>query len=243
MMQLLRLLAYRVHFSGFNSAQWTWACSGLEISISFKLVRFHFADNLFKIVYLFNNAPKKQTHGVNAMNPETSHSENQPDQIVSAIIQDIDRYVERGEDILMSGLCIVMMSTFFAPIAPPSVLLPFVALTFAISAGLARLNYRKMGLILSNSLTGLERHQLSKLHPIRTALETFPHEPLSQSFNPLKNIKRTAKSSLGGILINPLWMPIFYMMGMQIDEEKKLIAMNKAINNIEQERLNSLCEW
>jgi hypothetical protein len=56
---------------------------------------------------------------------------------------------------------------------------------------------------------------------------------LAESFNPLKNLKRTWKSALGGLLINPLWMPIFYVMGMQIIEEKNLGALNRAIIGVE----------
>jgi hypothetical protein len=47
------------------------------------------------------------------------------------------------------------------------------------------------------------------------------------------NLSRTWKSVLGGILINPFWMPIFYMMGMQIGEEKNLGILNKAIVELE----------
>jgi len=50
----------------------------------------------------------------------------------------------------------------------------------------------------------------------------------------LKNIKRTVKSVLGGLLINPLWMPIFYVMGIQIVEEKNLGVLNRAIIGVEQ---------
>jgi len=57
---------------------------------------------------------------------------------------------------------------------------------------------------------------------------------LAESFNPIKNLKRTGKSALGGLLINPLWMPIFYVMGMQIHEEKNLGVLNRAIIDVEQ---------
>ncbi|MGR9045395.1 MAG: hypothetical protein ACU83N_08870 [Gammaproteobacteria bacterium] len=153
---------------------------------------------------------------------------------VSDIIEGVDRDVERGEDILMLGFGIVMMSTFFVPVAPPSVLLPLVALTFAFSAGFARKNYHNIERKLSEALDRLEGRQKNALTPIAAVFSEHPVTPLTESFNPFKNLKRTGKSALGGFLINPLWMPIFYMMGMQICEEKKLVQLNKAIDEIEQ---------
>lgn len=177
------------------------------------------------------------------MNQDTDNLANRDDDNISKIVESIDRDVERGEDIVMAGLCIVMMSTFFAPVLPPSILLPLVALTFAISAGLARLNYRKIERKLADSLALIETPQHAKLRPIQAVFEAFPYESLSQSFNPFKNLKRAAKSTVGGLLINPLWLPIFYMIGLQIDEEKKLIALNKAVMCIEQELIETLYEF
>jgi hypothetical protein len=34
--------------------------------------------------------------------------------------------------------------------------------------------------------------------------------------------------------MNPFWMPIFYVMGMQIQEEKNLGILNRAIISVEQ---------
>lgn len=45
---------------------------------------------------------------------------------------------------------------------------------------------------------------------------------------------RTAKSVLGSVAINPFWMPIFYMLGLQIAEEKQLRLLNKAVISAEQ---------
>ena len=84
----------------------------------------------------------------------------------------------------------------------------------------------------------LEGHDKTVLTPIAAVFSEHPVKPLTESFNPFKNLKRSGKSALGGLLINPLWMPIFYMMGMQINEEKKLVLLNKAICEIEQ-RLSS----
>jgi len=152
---------------------------------------------------------------------------------VSSIIQGIDRDVERGEDVLMLGLGIVMLSSTFAPVAPPSILLPLVALTFAISSGFARINYRNMERKLLESMAQLEGYEKTILHPIAAVFAEYPMHSLAESFNPLKNLKRTWKSALGGILINPLWMPIFYVMGMQIIEEKNLGMLNRAIVGVE----------
>ncbi len=152
---------------------------------------------------------------------------------VAAILKGIDRDVERGEDALMLGLGIVMLSSTFAPVAPPHLLLPLVALTFALSAGFARRNYHSMQRKLLESMAQLEGHDKIILHPIAAVFADYPMDSLAESFNPLKNPKRTWKSALGGILINPLWMPIFYVMGMQITEEKNLGALNRAIMGVE----------
>lgn len=152
---------------------------------------------------------------------------------VAAILKGIDRDVERGEDALMLGLGIVMLSSTFAPVAPPHLLLPLVALTFALSAGFARRNYHSMQRKLLESMAQLEGHDRIILHPIAAVFADYPMDSLAESFNPLKNPKRTWKSALGGILINPLWMPIFYVMGMQITEERNLGVLNRAIISVE----------
>jgi hypothetical protein len=165
---------------------------------------------------------------------EKSYIKGQFENAVFAILKGIDRDVERGEDMLMLGLGLVMLSSSFAPLAPPSVLLPLVALTFAVSAGLARMNYHNMQRKLLASLEQLDGHEQAILRPIAAVFSECPMHSLAESFNPLKNLKRTGKSALGGLLINPLWMPIFYMMGMQINEEKNLGVLNRAINCVEQ---------
>lgn len=154
------------------------------------------------------------------------------DNAAAAVVKGIDRDVERGEDILMLGFGLVMMSTFFAPIAPPKVLLPLVALTFALSASFARINYRNMARKLLESMEQLNGYEKSLLYPIAAVFIERPMQPLAESFNPLKNLSRTGKSALGGLLINPLWTPIFYVMGMQIIEEKNLGILNKAVQGV-----------
>jgi hypothetical protein len=168
------------------------------------------------------------------MSQEKSYLKGQFGNAVSAIVKGIDRDVEKGEDTLMLGLGLVMLSSTFAPVAPPIVLLPLVALTFAITAGLARRNYHNMQRKLAESMAQLDGHEKALLHPIAAVFAEYPINSLGESYNPFKNLKRTAKSALGGVLINPLWMPIFYMMGIQINEEKNLGILNRAIIGVEQ---------
>lgn len=168
------------------------------------------------------------------MNKHKSYLSGTVGDKVLSIVQGIDKDVERSEDILMLGLCLVMMSTFLAPIAPPKVLLPFVAITFAVSASIARMNYHQMKRKLYASLDEIDSADQSTLKPIAAVFTDHPPEELSNSFNPLKNLKRTVKSAIGGLLINPFWMPIFYMMGIQINEEKKVGVLNLAIIGVEQ---------
>ena len=167
------------------------------------------------------------------MTEKNSYINDSCEDYVSDIINGIDRDVEKGEDALMLGLGIVMLSSTFAPVAPPSVLLPMVAVTFAFSAGYSRINYQKMERKLVGSLEQLDRQQKNFLSPIVAVFINHPTESLADSLNPLLNLKRTWKSVMGGILINPFWMPIFYMMGLQIGEEKNLGVLNKAIISVE----------
>jgi len=155
------------------------------------------------------------------------------DNAIYDILKGIDRDVERGEDALMLGLGVVILSSTFAPVAPPIVLLPLVAVTFAISASFARKNYHKMERKFSESMAQLDGHEKAILKPIAAVFVDYPMHSLAESFNPFKNLKRTWKSALGGLLINPLWMPIFYVMGMQISEEKNLGILSRAIICVE----------
>ena len=156
------------------------------------------------------------------------------DNAVTAIVEGLDRDVERGEDALMLGLGLVMLSSIFAPITPPTVLLPIVAFIFACSAGYARINYHRMEQKLSASIAKLDHNDKAKLKAIVTVFRLYPMPSLIDSLNPCKNLKRTWKSVLGGIIINPFWMPIFYMMGMQIKEEANLGVLIQAIIEVEQ---------
>lgn len=169
-----------------------------------------------------------------------SFSDVRREKAVSDLIQTIDRDVERGEDILMLGFAIVMMSSFFAIIVPPSVLLPIVAFIFALSASVARINYHKMQRKLSQSVVHLDELGRLALQPITNVFLDHPKQSLTDTFNPLKNMKKTWKCALGGIVINPLWFFIFYTMGIQISEEKKLVLLNRAIFEIERQPVTAM---
>ena len=152
----------------------------------------------------------------------------------ATVVKGIDRDVEWGEDILMLGLGIVMLSSTFAPVAPPTVILPLVALTFAITSSLARMNYHTMERKLLASLEQLDSFEQAMLKPICRVFVEQPMGSLAESYNPLKNLKRLGKSAIGGVLINPLWIPIFYTMGIQIVEENNLAVLNRAVIRVEQ---------
>jgi hypothetical protein len=171
---------------------------------------------------------------VQSMKKQINYLKNAVENPVAAIVTGIDQDVERGEDILMVGLSAIMLSSTLAPLLPPAVLLPLVALTFVASVTIARWNYHNMEQKLRLSMQHLESYEVALLYPIVRVFKENPADPLSLSFNPLKNLKRTLKSFLGGLLINPLWMPIFYVMGIQIKEEKNLAVLNKAIISVEQ---------
>ena len=167
------------------------------------------------------------------MTKENSYLTAPFDNPVSAILEGIDRDVARGEDVLTLGLCLVMLSSIFAPIAPPTVLLPIVAVIFACSAGYARINYHRMEHKLSASMAAIDYHDMAKIKAIANVFKQYPMPSLIDSLNPAKNLVRTWKSVLGGIIINPFWMPIFYMMGMQIKEEANLGVLSQAIIDVE----------
>ncbi len=168
------------------------------------------------------------------MSKQDTYLQESVESPVAAIVEAIDRDVERGEDILMFGFCVVMLSSTFAPIAPPTVILPLVALTFAISSGLARANYLRMEAKLNWAMAQLDGRDKMALQPIATVFKEHPMPPLVDSYNFFKNLRRTWKSVMGGILINPLWMPVFYVMGIQICEEKNLGILNKAVIHVEE---------
>lgn len=154
---------------------------------------------------------------------------------VVAIVAGVDKDVERGEDILMLGYSLVLMAPIFAPIAPPKVLLPLMALAFVVSVCRARLNFLGIRDKLAAAIKALDgRKDLHLLKPIDEIFAEHPKSSLTEGFNPLKNWMRTVKSILGSLLINPLWMPIFYMLGLQFAEEKQLSLLNRAVIAVEE---------
>jgi hypothetical protein len=157
---------------------------------------------------------------------------------VLAVVAGIDKDVERGEDILMLGYSLVLMAPIFAPIAPPKVLLPLMAITFVVSVCWARINFLEIRDKLLETIKTLEDCDLSALKPIRDIFAEHPKTTLTESFNPLKNLLRTTKSILGALMINPFWMPIFYMLGVQFAEEKQLGLLNKAVIKVEEKTAN-----
>lgn len=146
-----------------------------------------------------------------------------------AIVAGVDRDVERGEDILMLGYSLVLMAPIFAPIAPPKVLLPLMALAFVISVCIARLNFLGIRTKYMSAVRALEGFDAALLQPINDVFAEHPKTTLTEGFNPLKNLLRTAKSILGAMMINPFWMPIFYMLGLQFAEDKQLSLLNRAV--------------
>lgn len=153
---------------------------------------------------------------------------------VEAIVRNLDRDVERGEDTIMLGYGLVLLAPAFAPLLPPSILLPLMAITFAVSASAARWHFYKMARKLAHSLARLETAEQATLKPIAQVFEDHPQQTLAVAFNPLKNLKRTWKSILGGLMINPFWGPIFYMLGVQFVEDKHFFVLNKAVISVEQ---------
>jgi len=123
------------------------------------------------------------------MTEENGYLKHQYENAVFEILKGIDRDVERGEDALMLGLGVVMLSSTFAPVVPPTVLLPLIAVTFAISSSFARKNYHKMERKISESMAQLDGHEKAILHPIAAVFVDYPRHSLAESFNPLKNIK------------------------------------------------------
>ena len=103
------------------------------------------------------------------------------DNPVPSIIEGIDRDVERSQDVLTLGLCLVMLSSLFAPIAPPTVLLPIVAVIFACSAGYARINYHRMEHKLSASMAAIDYHDMAKLKALANVFKQYPMPSLIDS--------------------------------------------------------------
>ena len=155
------------------------------------------------------------------------------DTVVNDIVKGIDQDLEKSEKILMFGLSFGMFSSLLAPMAPPTVLLLLVALNFIITSSWAHINYHRMEIRFFESTKRLSFQQKAQLNPIAHVFESRTVDPLVDEFNPLKKLKRTWKSVMGGLIMNPLWIPIFYALGIQIGEEKNVYELNKAIIGVE----------
>ncbi len=152
---------------------------------------------------------------------------------VDNILKSLDKDIHKSENILMYGLGAGMFSSLLAPIAPPNVLLPCVALIFVLTTTLANKNYKNMQRQFITAMRQLDYQQVRDIDPLINIFKKHPVQDLGDGFNPLKNLKRTWKSVLGGLFMNPLWMPIFYVMGMHICEEKNVILLHQAIRELE----------
>lgn len=155
-------------------------------------------------------------------------------QPAQSIVKGIDRDIEHGENLLMMGYSLVMMAPLLAPVMPPKLLLPLMALVFVWSVCAARFNFQNIQRKLQAAQPACRHQDIIRLRPILQVFEVYPKHSLAVGFNPLKNPLRTLKSLLGGLLINPLWMPIFYLLGLQFAEDKQLHQLNKAVLVVEQ---------
>lgn len=155
------------------------------------------------------------------------------EQPAQSIVIGVDQDVEHGENLLMLGYSLVMMAPLFAPVMPPKVLLPLMALAFVWSVCAARFNFQNIHRKLQAAYSRCHRRDVALLLPIIKVFEVYPKYSLTVGFNPLKNPLRSLKSLLGGLLVNPLWMPIFYVLGLQFAEDKQLHQLNKAVVIVE----------
>ena len=156
---------------------------------------------------------------------------NQP---IVSIVQGIDKDVEHGEDMVMLGYGMILAAPLFAPILPPVILLPLMAVVFLISVCCARRHFHKIAEKLKASIASYQDYDFSALNPLLQIFAEHPKHSLADGFNPGKNLARTAKSFLGALMINTFWMPIFYLLGMQFVEEKQLFLLNQAVMKVEE---------
>jgi len=169
---------------------------------------------------------------------KNNHYQDLAEHPLLSIVKGIDRDVERCEDILMLGYGFVLMAPIFAPITPPHILLPLMALALVISVCTARRRFHAIQNRLSASMLILDKVHIPALQPVVDVFAEHPKQSLSEGFNPLTNLARTIKSILGSLLINPFWMPIFYTLGLQFAEEKQLHLLNRKVIQLERETAN-----
>ena len=75
---------------------------------------------------------------------------------VENLIKELEVGVERGEVILTGGLVVGMFSSLLAPMLPPSILLPALSVSFAVTTILANINYHRMQDRLSSMIVLLD---------------------------------------------------------------------------------------
>jgi hypothetical protein len=167
------------------------------------------------------------------MQPAQVYPDTAKNPLVS-IVKGVDKDVERGEDIIMLGYCSVLGAPMFAPIAPPHILLPLMALAFLISVCVARKHFHNIQAKLEATTSLYANLDKSQLKPLESIFAEYPKTSLTDGFNPLKNWLRTVKSILGALMINPYWMPIFYVLGLQFIEDKQFQVLNQAVIQMEQ---------
>ena len=151
------------------------------------------------------------------------------------LVKELETRVQKGEGILTFGLAVGMFSSLLAPMLSPAILLPALSIAFAVTTILANTNYNQMQLCVNSMIMSLDWDQRQKIQPVMGVFRECPVNNLVDSFNPFKNLKRTWKCLLGGILMNPLWIPIFYTLAMHISEEKNLITLSKAVMKLDVE--------
>lgn len=153
---------------------------------------------------------------------------------VLAITKGLDNDLKTIEGILLLGYGLVLLAPLLAPITSPETLLPAMALVFLGSVCWSRQQFYKLRSRLvasSNYLNDAHQHYVK---PLLTTLNHLPQQTLTEGFDPLKNRLRTISSFVGALCINPLWMPIFYLLSMQIAEEKQLQQLKQNLQLLKQ---------
>jgi hypothetical protein len=152
---------------------------------------------------------------------------------IVAVVRAIDRDVERGEDLVMLGYALLLMAPIFAPVAPPKILLPLMLLVLCACVCRARLHFLAMRAKLQETSRQMPNYELTLL-PINRVMTALPKTTLMHGLNPVRNPARSLKSLLGGLLLNPLWMPIFYVLGLQFEEDKHIRVLSRSVMQVEQ---------
>jgi len=152
---------------------------------------------------------------------------------LKAVLIGLDKDVERSQKLIMQGYMMVMGAPLLAPVMPPHWLLPLMALIFILAVTFTRQNFLLMQVRLRNSLRFCNEQETQILQPVIRQFLNYDFNSLTTEFNPIKNFSRLLKSLLGSLLINPLWLPIFYGMGVHIREDKFVFLQHKSIVEVQ----------